>query len=183
MAAPMADRRLPFFKRSLFYYVGPQLDGEYWLGPVRFAPVWPDDDEPHAINVERAVSIDQVVLGIDQMDAWALARESSVRLAARLSLLLDQGLSDPSHDKLWVWPVKDAAPAERSLRAQHGIYGYGPELTEMPKKGAVCRPGGLQGLTSGPVPDFRGAIKLAARSSPHPTRNRFRCPEHSRMLR
>jgi hypothetical protein len=135
-----------FFRRTLFNYIGPQLDGEYWFGAqTRFAPLWPDDDQPLQTNAERVVSIDQMIPAIDNMDAWAIAQQSSARLAARLSLLLNAGLYRPPAEQRWVLPPEGG----KSIRGLSMFSGHVPAFTDLPKKGALCGAGGWSGsLTS-----------------------------------
>src|SRR5215212_5422621 len=57
--AALAAKTEAFFRRTYRYYIGPQLDGEYWFGKLRFAPAWPEDDQPMLMNAERVVVFDQ----------------------------------------------------------------------------------------------------------------------------
>jgi len=137
-SAALSERRSKFFRRVFFNYIGVQLDGEYWLPGLRFAPAWPDDDQPYSIVSERVISMDMLVDAIDGMDATALAEEIARRQAARISLLLNVGLYRTTHAQTrWVIPVVDDHPAEKSQRFQLGFFGYGSQLTELPKKGSV----------------------------------------------
>src|SRR5262249_43486075 len=38
LSATVAGKRTSYFRRAFFYYIGEQLDGEYWLPGFRFAP-------------------------------------------------------------------------------------------------------------------------------------------------
>ncbi|MBQ0933673.1 hypothetical protein [Ideonella alba] len=145
LAATLADKRVKFFRRSLFFYLGPQLDGEYWLPGFRFAPAFPEDDQPHLINAERVVSIDQEILAIDDMQAYALAEESSRRHAARLSLLLNVGLYRAEHSMRWVLPTTQGVPATESIRYHLAFSRPEAALTAMPEKGARCPLGAYTG--------------------------------------
>ena len=145
LAATLADRRPKFFRRSLFFYIGPQLDGEYWLPGFRFAPAFPGDDQPHLINAERVVSIDQEVSAIDDMQAYALAEESSRRHAARMSLLLNVGLYRPEHSMRWVLPTTDGTPSAQSVRYHLAFSRPEATLTAMPEKGTYCPLGAYVG--------------------------------------
>lgn len=162
------DKRDQFFRRCLFNYIGPQLDGEYWFGQIRFAPILPDDDEPHAINAERVVCIDQTVAGIDELDAWALARQSSARIAARLSLLLDRGLYQPPQEQRWVVHGGEV----KSIRAYLRFGGYAACPAALPAKGELCKPG-QWGTSLGNV---RRSIELL--SLPKEARRVFRAIDH-----
>src|SRR6266852_4741262 len=46
LAAAFVERRQQSFVRTFFYYIGPQLDGEYWLPGYRFGPAYPQDPQP-----------------------------------------------------------------------------------------------------------------------------------------
>lgn len=145
LTATLADRRVKFFRRSFFFYLGPQLDGEYWLPGFRFAPAFPEDDQPHMINAERAVTVDQEVLAIDDMHAYALAEESSRRHAARLSLLLNVGLYRPEQSMRWVLPATGGTPATQSIRCHLAFSRPEATLTAMPEKGERCPLGAYTG--------------------------------------
>lgn len=144
-ATALAEPQKKFFRQSFFYYIGPQLDGEYWLPSYRFAPAYPDDPEPHLINAERVVSIDQEIAGIDEMHAFALADEASRRHAARLTLLLNTGLYQTEYAQRWVIPVLEGKPATESVRFQLGFVRSSANLVEMPRKGEKCALGAYKG--------------------------------------
>jgi hypothetical protein len=151
LADTLADRIKPHFSTNWFSYIGQHLAGEYWLGRVRFAPIWPEDDQPHLLNAERVITIDQNVLAIDQSHAWEVAREASARFAARLSLLLNVGLRDyPQHDQRWFWPIVDGQPADKSIRAPLGFHGFGQRLTVLPGKGTICKAAPYVGSVTDP---------------------------------
>lgn len=145
LAATLAERKGTFFRRTIFFYLGPNLDGEYWLPGFRFAPTLPNDPEPHLINAERPVCIDQVVDAIDDMQAHALAEEAARRHAARLSLLLNVGLYRHEHSMRWVLPIVDGQPATSSVRTYIQFNHPSAAATEMPNKGKVCPLGGYTG--------------------------------------
>jgi hypothetical protein len=145
LATTLAEKRQKFFRRSFVFYIGPQLDGEYWLPGYRFAPAYPGDPQPHLINAERVVSIDQEVEAIDLNHVIALAEEAARRHAARLSLLLNTGLYGAEHVLRWVWPAVEGKPATESARFQLGFMHPSLNLTQMPKKGEQCALGGYKG--------------------------------------
>ena len=145
LAATLAEKRQHFFRRSQFFYIGPQLDGEYWLPGYRFAPAFEEDPEPFLINAERVVSIDQDIYAIDDMHALALAEESSRRHAAHLSLLLNVGLYRQEQVMRWILPRTNGLPAAESVRGLLAFRHHGPALSEMPEKGQVCKLGGNKG--------------------------------------
>lgn len=148
LATALAEKRQKFFRRSFFFYVGPQLDGEYWLPGYRFAPAYPEDSQPHLINAERVVSIDQEVEAIDDLHASALAGEAAHRHAARLSLLLNAGLYRTEQALRWGWPAFEGQPATESVRFYPGFMHPSLNLTQMPKKGERCALGGYKGSLS-----------------------------------
>jgi hypothetical protein len=145
LTSALEIKREQFFRRTLFNYMGPQLDGEYWFGQTRFAPLWPTDDEPLLMDAERVVCFDRMVSAIDHSDAWALAEQSSSRLAARISLLLNAGLYRPPVEQRWVLRQGDV----KSIRGSLTFWGYGTPPTALPAKGEICRVGEWAGsLTS-----------------------------------
>ena len=145
LATAFAETRATYFRRSFFCYVGPQLDGEYWLPGYRFAPAYPGDPDPHLLDAERVVSIDQNVTAIDDMHASAVADEAARRHAARLTLLLNTALHRPDTAQRWVMPVVDGTLAPESARYRLGFMHPSAMLTSMPTKGAQCPPGAYTG--------------------------------------
>ncbi len=146
LTAALSDKRRTFFQRVFFEYIGPQLDGEYWLPNYRLAPAFPADTEPFLINAERILAIDMLVSAIDEQNAMVLASEAARRHAARLSLLLNVGLYAPaSFESRWVVPVIDGKPANESARYHLGFSQPGIIVREMPKKGELCALGQYKG--------------------------------------
>jgi len=145
LATTLAEKRQEFFRRSFFFYIGPQLDGEYWLPGYRFAPAYPADPQPYLVNAERVVSIDQEVNAIDHNHAIVLAEEAARRHAARLSLLLNTGLYSAEHVLRWVWPAVEGKPVTESARFHLGFSHPSLNLAQMPKKGEQCPLGSYKG--------------------------------------
>lgn len=141
LTATLAAKKTRFFRQSVFFYLGPQLEGEYWLPGFRFAPVCSDDSMPTLINAERAVTIDQYVYAVDEFHAYALADASAWRHAARLTLLLDLALYRDQPSMRWVLAGEDGKPLDRSIRYQLGFRHPNMALGGMPKKGEICRLG------------------------------------------
>lgn len=148
LTSSLAERQQKFFRRLLFIYIGPQLDGEYWFGRVRFAPAWPEDNQPHLINAERVVSIDMEVDAIDDMDAAVVSAELGEKFAARISLLLGVGLYKRTNELVWVIPKVGENFPEKSERFHFGFLGYMKDITELPPKGSICPPGKYSGSIS-----------------------------------
>jgi len=145
LAATLAEKQKSFFRRSFFFYVGSQLDGEYWLPGYRFAPAYPGDPSPHLINAERITSIGQDIEAIDDMHAHALAYETGRRHAARLSLLLNTGLYGQEQTCRWGFPTLAGQSITESTRFQLGFNHPTLHLGEMPPKGEICSLGKYQG--------------------------------------
>ncbi|AJY05891.1 hypothetical protein SB768_25435 [Burkholderia sp. SIMBA_043] len=123
-------------RRQVFFYVGPQLDGEYWFRGVRVAPAILDIDSPMLINAERAVVLEFEVEAVDMFDASYLAAEFSRRFAARLSVLLDIDLYEHSFEQVWV--MAGTPPVAERLGRGIGQLTGG---NFMPKKGEICAAG------------------------------------------
>lgn len=145
LTATVAVRRRTFFRRLAFRYFGRLLDGEYWLPGFRLAPALPDDDHPGARHLERYVNIDMQLQAIDDLHATALAHERARRHAARLSLILNVGLSNEPHE--WVWVRSEGQEAETlgSSRRQRGFVHPPRHRTNMPAKGEECSLGRYSG--------------------------------------
>lgn len=145
LSATIAARRTTHFRRSFFFYIGTQLDGEYWLPGFRFAPVDPNDDQPLLINAERAIAIDMNIQAIDDMHAYMLSEESAKRIAARLSLLLNHGLYRPDQSVRWGIPFMSTEPVTEGKRYQMGYIPIRKAIVSMPEKGKECPLGKYEG--------------------------------------
>lgn len=160
LAATLSEARQKYFHRALFYYIGSQLDGEYWLPGYRFAPAFPADPNPQLVNAERVVAVDQNVVAIDGEHAFAVAEVAARRHAARLSLLLNTGLYKTDQTQRWVWPVVDGNPASESVRWQVGFEHPSVRLSAMPAKGQLCNFGGYAGSLSARYPTAGKLLSL-----------------------
>lgn len=139
LASALGAKKIKFFRRVWFCYIGERLDGEYWFGRnLRIAPVDPEDPNPHFMSAERYISIDLNVEAIDAFSASAIARNIGSRWAARFSLILDLGIYAPSYEHRWTISESNTSACE--LR-QLGYWYNGPRIEEMPRKGKVCQPG------------------------------------------
>ncbi len=145
LAAALSERVQRFFRRRFLFYIGPQLDGEYWLPGLRLAPAWPDDPQPHLINAERVLAVDTDFDAIDDMHAHAVSQEMTRRTAARLSLLLDVGLYEPPLNQIWVFEDDPQTGQMTSSRRQPGFTRPDIIVTKMPEKGETCPPGRYSG--------------------------------------
>lgn len=138
------EKQQEFFFRRIFYYIGSQLDGEYWLPGFRFAPLNIEDSEPFLLKAERVVSFDMNIEAIDRMNAMSLADVRASRHAARLSLLLNIGLYQPQGTSRWVITAN-----EESERYQLGFRARDINIYQMPKKGEICELGKYSGSLAG----------------------------------
>lgn len=150
--ATVAGETECFFKRNLFSYFGPPLDGEYWLGSFRLAPVDREEGEAIGPMYERAVAIDQTVDAIDESHAGTLARARSQRLIARVSLILNVPIERPLPGCVWVRVDEDALKENEPeyRRANRAFPSHVFQVEDMPDKGELCPPGEYRGTISEP---------------------------------
>ncbi|HYR10322.1 MAG TPA: hypothetical protein VEQ60_21285 [Longimicrobium sp.] len=137
----LKKKREEFFVRDTYFYIGPNLDGEYWLSGTRVAPAICEEAQPALINCERALHIDQKVPGIDAAHALELGRERAKRIAARLSLLLNVGLYHVAPDLRFVLSYDDTSADAAPRRMHLGFRDRRPPPRAMPRKGEDCHPG------------------------------------------
>ncbi|KWO40480.1 hypothetical protein WT97_20960 [Burkholderia sp. MSMB1459WGS] len=144
------------YRRQVLYYVGPHLDGEYWFGRTRIAPLDPSDNQfPAAFNLERAVALDFEVNAIDDRDASYLASEAARKFAARFSLLLDIDLYEAPIEHAW---VSTNGPDFESVRRQRGILSI-PYPDHLPQKRQTC-PAGTSGASIANYGRMIGTLKM-----------------------
>jgi hypothetical protein len=159
-----------FTVRRQFTYLGPPLDGEYWLtGKLRIAPHDTARElRPRDGWVSQSLLIDQEVDAIDEEHAWAIASDRASIITARLSLILDVGIMLPPEQ--WVWTTTKEGEADGSWR-----FRCAPDekrfIGALPGRGSECAPGAWKGeLLNG----LDGGRKL---SLPPETRRVFRFAE------
>jgi hypothetical protein len=155
LTAALGTTRTRFVRRASFGYVGPALDGEYWLPGFRVGPAVPDDEVPASPMVERWVDIDMTLEAIDLTHAEAIAGERGRRVAARLSLLLDVGFERRPFEFRWVMVPTDG-DRFANQRCQTMFQPKAPAPLVMPAKGKLCRLGDY--ITE--FPDFGFAKRL-----------------------
>jgi len=144
LVSAMSGAVARFFRRHQFSYIGQSLDGEYWLPGFRLAPADFDDATPTWLHLERNVFIDQMVDGIDDHHALAVADDRAKRIAARLSLLLDVGFYQPMAEFRWAFLPSEGDAGPRSERLQLGWTDFSPQLQTMPRKGELGPLGGYR---------------------------------------
>ncbi len=179
LSATRAVSRRTFFKRASYSYIGPALDGEYWLPGFRLGPAIPNDTEPSSQVSERWVDIDMNVDAIDGTHAEALAGERARRIAARLSLLLDLGFERPPFEFKWVI-VRGKDDTYENRRCQVMFNHPDQQPSAMPKQGALCTLGTFSDdfpmyLRAGLVrlPKDLGRVLRGADTRPHPIGHAF----------
>lgn len=141
LAQAMQRQKEHFCFRRQFYYVGPNLNGEYWMSGIRFAPAIPNDSDPQLYNAERVVYIDLPVTAIDVQYAATKAAEIAHGYAALFSLLADIGLYEVGSELCW-----GTDPDTReAMRHWRGYTNYAGRLASMPEEGLICHAGEFQG--------------------------------------
>jgi len=96
--------------RSFFCYMGPLLDGEYFLpadggGTFRIGPAAGQPKIP--VFQERVLAVDQLVSGATQNMAYALGQVRSKQYGALLTVFLGLGLYEFKPEHHWVLVPKD----------------------------------------------------------------------------
>jgi len=144
MASALSNSKAEFFHDSLFYYIGPPLDGEYWLPGFRLAPAIPGDTEPEWW-AERIVSISFSVCATDRSNAGTVAQVKAARIAARLSLILNVGFYERVPERRWVEMPVDNGGRTEAHRLWLGLTTPELRLSSMPNKEEVCPLGAFDG--------------------------------------
>ena len=134
LAAAVSADKEEFFRRDQFAYMGPNLDGEYWIARWRIAPAIPDDEGEWF--TERIVFFDHRVEAVDRNQSIAMGQVEADRMMVLLSLFINIGLYRIPVENKWVY----TGPAE-SKRYQLGYHSDTPYPKTMPKKGGECRLG------------------------------------------
>ena len=132
-----------FFHRTSICRIGEDLHGEYWLPGFRFAPSMQEDEKSYWMDAERYLYIDQEVDAIDNIHANDIAYERALNFTARLSLILDISLYQPSSTKRWII-LKDASENYFSKLEPLGFIPR-ERAFKMPQKGVECRAGKFDG--------------------------------------
>lgn len=134
-----------FFHRMFYSYIGPRLDGEYWVDGTRLGPYPPDDQGgPVLGRSEQIVLFDQEVKATYRSHSSKVAAEQAHRLAARISLLLGVGLFRPLPELRWVRHEDE----EGDLQSERCLLGNPPPVgvrDSMPEKGEEAESGTYSG--------------------------------------
>lgn len=173
LASALEKKQKSFFVRRKFFYVGPQLDGEYWIRGFRFAPAFPEDPKPYLLNAERPIVIETKLKAIDSRHLVGIANEFANRQSARLSLLLNVGIYKSEQVFRWVLEKNDKGK-QISQRHQLGFSTTNSLPNKMPMKEELCPLGKYQS-------ELRAKYRYAGEllSLPAETRKVYRAIEES----
>lgn len=131
LAATINAQKENFIRRDQFAYIGPNLDGEYWVSGWRVAPALPTDDADFLS--ERIVYLDHQVKAVDHSQSIGVGTVKADRIVTLLSLFMNFGLYRIPMEKRWVYTGRS-----ESRRFQLGYRSPLPYPTSMPKKGSEC---------------------------------------------
>ncbi len=132
LIATINAKREKIFCRYTYAYIGPPLEGAYYISGFRIAPAIYKDDEQWLID-ERIIYIDIYEKGIDKIHAQAIGKVHVERIVALLSVFLGIGIYSIPTERRWV--LKGTEPCQRH---QLGYHDSRPVPSEMPKKGEDC---------------------------------------------
>ena len=143
LQAALTEKVDKFYMRKYFCYEGPNLDGEYWINNIRFAPVIQNDESINVVNFERYCCVDQIITAIDSYHADILAETTALRFINRISLILDVGFYQPKSAIRWVIITRNNG---KSISERHSLgFIEKDKPSEMPKKGSLCKLGEYKG--------------------------------------
>jgi hypothetical protein len=154
-----------YFQRHFFAYIGPPLDGEYYVTGFRIAPSQPIGGFPFGTG-EEVIIIDLEAEGVDLSHAYSLGKAQAKKIASLLSVFLDVGFyTIPTSEARWVYYGDDGCKA-----FQLGYKSSIPKPSAMPHKGVECTPGVAYEADRGKMEDV---LKY---------REMLRCPRDIRVL-
>ena len=131
LASALSADKAKFFRRDQFAYIGPNLDGEYWIAGWRIAPAIPDDEGDFVS--ERIVLLDHWTEAVNDQHSMSIGQVKADRIMVLLSLFVGIGFYRIPVVKKWVI----TGPGE-SKRYQLGYRSGTPYPENMPKKGEEC---------------------------------------------
>ena len=175
VVATVNAKRERFFSRYAFAYIGPPLDGEYYIpgfmSKFRIAPaVYPDDEQ--AFN-ERILYIDLYTEGIDRPQAHLIGKVHAEQIAALLSVFLGVGIySIPPLEHRWVYIDSENMHRKTCKRYRLGFISPTPPPSTMPKKGVECPLGCIRSVDRTSIADVAYERRLRC---PSDIRDLFRC--------
>lgn len=132
--------KISYYKRSYYSVIsGCNLEGEYWFGKVRVAPLFPMDDSL-IYNNERIIVIDQIVEAIDNEEASMIAFEIAENIISLLSFILDVSIEEPVQNHMYFLD-KDFNECKRQI--SYFIDNSCP--SNMPTKNSICKTVNFEG--------------------------------------
>ena len=128
-----------YFYRSLYYYYGPELDGEFWLGNTRMAPVGKNAAKHSPYLSEACIAVETTVASTDNfLDKIHKGRSKTELLADRLSLIFDIGLRSEKARFIWTH-CSNGEDNIDSKRVQSGYIGPDIAHNSLPPKGRLAQ--------------------------------------------
>lgn len=126
LAYAFGQRVESFFFRTIYYYIGNRLDGDYYIQNWRISPATPPSTHLFA---ESAIHFDMKVEGISRKHAYSIFDRTGKEIMAILSVILNLGIYKYNHEYRWVYG--DANDSELLPLGYQNTESY-PE--EMPPK-------------------------------------------------
>lgn len=124
-AEAFGQQRAQYFFRGLFMYIGPGLDGAYYISGWRIAPATP----PRPMFCEQGIYFDAYVEGIDHNHALSKFQAYSKEVMAILSVIFNKGIYSIPLEFRWVH-----LSGNESDSLQLGFRDSEPYPTQMPDK-------------------------------------------------
>jgi hypothetical protein len=126
LAMLLAEKKEKHFFRVRLGYMGPPLDGEYYIRNFRISPATRVEGTFH---VENYIYLDMDIEGIDYEHARSNSRTFAKEVMSILSVILNTGFYEPGRDHRWV-----LLPDNKHGRFQLGFHDEEPYPTAMPAK-------------------------------------------------
>ena len=131
LASAFSADKERFLRQDEYAYIGPNLDGEYWIDGWRIAPALPEDENDFLS--ERIVFLDHWVQAVDHLQSITVGQVIADRIMVLLSVFVGVGFYRVPMVKKWVMTGKNS-----SKRFQLGFLTGAPYPTVMPEKGKEC---------------------------------------------
>lgn len=145
LAYALSERKRIIYTRYNLPYIGPALDGEYFINGMRIAPLFPDDKLKDNVDMERLLAIDIKTIAIDHYDAHSKSTQAVMQFAAQISLFLNIGIYFPAHESRfgYVDLINDHFSNPQRFQLNTGY--LASTIGQLPKHGTLCPPGKYAG--------------------------------------